>query len=46
MRELLHYAIDASLVVLAVFGVVELAIFVGAAFITRQEFDFDDERDQ
>jgi hypothetical protein len=46
MSELLHFAIDASIAVLAVFGVVELAVFVGAAWITRQEFDFDDERDQ
>jgi hypothetical protein len=46
VRELLHYLINAGLTVLALFGVAELAVFVGAAFITRQEFDFDDERDQ
>lgn len=45
MTAFLHCAIDASLVVLAVFGVVELVVFLGAAFLTRQEFDFDDERD-
>jgi hypothetical protein len=42
----LHYAIDAAIAVLAMLGLVELAVFLGAAFITRMEFDFDDERDQ
>lgn len=45
MGTVLRYAIDAGLVLLAGFGVVELAVFLGAAFLTRQEFDFDDERD-
>jgi hypothetical protein len=45
MGAFLRYAVDASLVLLAGFGVVELVVFLGAAFLTRQNFDFDDERD-
>jgi hypothetical protein len=42
----MYWAINAGVAVLAVFGLLELAVFLGAAFITRMEFDFDDERDQ
>jgi len=34
MSEFIHYAIDASLGLLAVFGLLELAVFLGAAFIS------------
>jgi hypothetical protein len=40
------FLLNAGLVLLAGFGVVALCGFLGAAFITRMEFDFDDERDQ
>jgi hypothetical protein len=41
----LRYAIDASLVFLAVFGIVEVGIFLAAAFIAPTEYDWDDERE-
>lgn len=46
MSTVLHYVWWSFLGVWATFGVVELLVFLGAAFITRMDFDFDDERDQ
>ena len=39
----MHYVIDGSLIALACFGVVELAVFLAAVFIAPAEFDWDDD---